>query len=158
MSYVKKGNRLEFFEPIMAVAGTDTKPLCGVDIGAANATHGEFVCVRPCTMREAMFLVTAENVVGTTTAPYVVLTKYTTPGAGGSSTVIGSITVPTGTTIGSVVRKSSLSTSFAVGDVVQIKHVIGTGGSVAGQGAVDWLCEPNHEVAGNNTDISASST
>lgn len=158
MSYPNRGNRLDFFEPIMAVSGTDTKPLCAVDIGAANATHGEFVCVRPCTMREAMFLVTAEAVVGTTTAPYVVLTKYTAPAAGGSSTVIGSITVPTGTAVGAVVRKSSLSTSFAVGDVVQIKHVIGTGGSVAGQGNVDWIVEPNYEVVGNNSDISASST
>lgn len=158
MSYDKKGNRLDYFEPIMDVAGTTTKPLCAVDIGAANATHGEFVCVRPCTMREAMFLVTAEAVVGTTTAPYVVLTKYTTPAAGGTATTIGTITVPTGTAVGAVVRKSSLSTSFAVGDVVQIKHVVGTGGSVAGQGNVDWLVEPNHELAANNSDISASST
>lgn len=158
MSYDQKGNKLDFFYPIMDVAGTSTKPLCAVDIGAANATHGEFVCIRPCVIREARFVVSAEAVVGTTTAPYVVLTKYTAPAAGGSSTVIGSITVPTGTAVGKVVRKSSLSTSFAVGDVIQIKHVIGTGGSVAGQGDVDWSCEPSHEVPGNNTDISSSST
>ena len=158
MSYDKRGNRLAFFEPIMAVAATDTKPLCAVDIGAANATHGEFVCVRPCVIREAQFAVTLEAVVGTTTAPYVVLSKYGTPGAGGAATVIGTITVPTATAVGAVVRKSGLSTAFAVGDVIQIKHVIGTGGSVAGQGNVDWVCEPSHEQPGNNTDISASST
>jgi hypothetical protein len=158
MSYPSKGNKLEFFEPIMAVAANDTKPLCAVDIGAANATHGEFVCVRPCTIREAQFVVSLEAVVGTTTAPYVVLTKYTTPAAGGTATTIGTITVPTGTAVGKVVRKSSLSTSFAIGDVVQIKHVIGTGGTVTGQGSVNWVCEPNDEVAGNNSDISSSST
>lgn len=158
MSYAKRGNKLEFFHPIMAVAANSTKPLCAIDIGAANATHGEFVCVRPCTIREAQFAVTLEAVVGTTTAPYVVLTKYTAPAAGGTETAIGTITVPTGTAVGKVVRKSGLSTSFAVGDVIQLKHVIGTGGTVTGQGDIDWVCEPNEEVPGNNSDISASST
>lgn len=158
MSYPFASNRLAFFEPVMVVAANDTKPLAAVDIGAANATHGEFVCVVPCTIREAKFTVTLENVVGTTTAPYVVLTKYTTPGAGGTATVIGSITVPTGATIGKSYYKKDLSTSFAVGDVIQIKHVIGTGGSVAGQGNVDWYCEIDPEIYGNNSDMVASST
>lgn len=157
MAYPFASNRLAFFEPIMVVAANDTKPLCGVDIGAANATHGEFVCVVPCTMREAKFAVTLENVVATTTAPYVVLTKYTTPGAGGSSTVVGTITVPTGTNIGSVVYKKNLAVDFAVGDVVQIKHVVGVG-SPTGQGNVDWYCEPKPEIYGNNSDMAASST
>lgn len=152
------GNRLNFFEPIMAVSGTETKPLCAVDIGAANATHGEFVCVVPCVVRSAKFSVTLEAVVGTTTAPYVVLTKYAAPAAGGSSAVVGSITVPTASAVGKVIYKENLSTSFAIGDVMQIKHVIGTGGVVAGQGSVDWYCEIDPEVAGNNSDMAASST
>lgn len=158
MSYPSAGNRHQFFEPIMDVAGTTTKPLCCVDIGAANGTHGEFVCVVPCVMRSAKFSVTAEAVVGTTTAPYVVLTKYGTPGAGGTASVIGTITVPTGAAIGKVYYKENLEVAFAVGDVVQVKWVIGTGGSVAGQGNVDWFCEYSPEIAGNNTDLAASST
>lgn len=157
MSYPQAGNRHAFFEPIMDVAGTTSKPLACVDIGASNGTHGEFVCVVPCVIRSAKFSVTAEAVVGTTTAPYVVLSKYGTPGAGGSATVIGTITVPTGTAVGGVVYKNGLSTACAVGDVVQIKWIVGTGGSVAGQGNVDWFCEYNPEVAGNNTDMVASS-
>lgn len=158
MSYPQASNRLAFFEPVMAVSGTDTKPLCAVDIGAANATHGEFVCVVPCVVKSAKFSVTAEAVVGTTTAPYVVLSKYGTPGAGGSATVLGTITVPTGAAIGKVYYKENINTAFAVGDVIQIKHVIGTGGSVAGQGNVDWFCEYDPEVPGNNSDMAASST
>lgn len=158
MSYPFSSNRLAFFEPILAVAGTDTKPLAAIDIGAANATHGEFVCVRPCVIREAKFTVTLENVVGTTTAPYVVLTKYTTPGAGGTSTVVGTVTVANGGTIGKSYYKKDLSTSFAVGDVLQIKHVIGTGGSAAGQGNLDWVCEDSPDVVGNNSDLVASAT
>jgi len=158
MAYPYASNRLAFFEPIMVVAANDTKPLCAVDIGAANATHGEFVCVRPCTIREAKFSVTLENVVGTTTAPYVILTKYTAPAAGGTATVVGTITVPTAATIGKAYYKTGLSTAFAVGDVIQIKHVIVTGGTVTGQGNVDWICEETPEVLGNNTDLTASTT
>ena len=158
MGYTFQANRLAFFEPILDVAGTSTKPLAPIDIGAANATHGEFVCVRPCTLREAKFTVTLENVVGTTTAPYVVLTKYTTPGAAGTATVAGTVTVPNGATIGKSYYKTDMSTSFAIGDVLQVKHVIGTGGSAAGQGNLDWICEEKPEMPGNNTDQVASST
>lgn len=158
MSYPFASNRLAFFEPIMVEAATSTKPLCAVDIGAANATHGEFVCVVPCVVRQAKFTVTLENVVGTTTAPYVVLTKYTAPGAGGSATVIGTLTVPNGATIGKSYYKADLSTALAVGDVIQVKHVIGTGGTVTGIGNVDWYCEHSPEIVGNNSDMVASST
>lgn len=157
MSYPFASNRLAFFEPIMAVAANDTKPLAAIDIGAANATHGEFVCVVPCVMKAAKFTVTLENVVGSSSAPYVIMTKYTAPAAGGTATVIGTITVPTATVIGKAVYKSGLDVSFAVGDVVEIKHVVGVG-SPAGQGNLDWFCEPDPEIEANNSDMSASST
>ena len=158
MAYPFASNRLAFFEPIMDVAANNTKPLCAVNVGAANATHGEFVCVVPCVVRQAKFSVTVEAVVGTTTAPYVVLTKYTAPAAGGTSTVIGTITIPTGSAVGKVIYKDDLNVALAVGDVIQVKHVIGTGGSVAGKGNVDWYCEIDPEIPGNNSDMSASST
>lgn len=158
MAYPFLSNRLSFFEPILAVAGTSVKPLCAINLGAANATHGEFVCVQPCIIKQAKASVVLENVVGTTTAPYIVLTKYTAPGAGGTSTVVGSITVPNAATIGKVYYKSNLSTSFAIGDVIQIKHVIGTGGTANGNAHVDWYCEADPENPGNNSDMVVSST
>lgn len=157
MAYPFAANRLAFFEPKMAVAANDTKPLCGIDIGAANATHGEFVCVVPCVIRSAKFAVTLENVVGTTTAPYVVLTKYAAAAAGGDSSTVATITVPNGATIGKVYYKENLNVAMAVGDVIQIKHVVGTG-DPTGQGQVDWYCEIDPEVVGNNSDMVASST
>ncbi len=157
MSYPNSNNRHAYFEPIMAVAGTTTAPINCVDIGASNGTHGEFVCVVPCTIRQLSFAVTAENVVGSSTAPYVVFTKYTTPGAGGTSTVIGTVTVPDSTTIGKVIYKDlSTAVAMSVGDVVQIKWVVGTGGSVAGQGNAAWYCEYSPEIPGNNSDMVAS--
>lgn len=158
MSYPQAGNRLQFFEPVMAVGGGDAKPLCAIDIGAANATHGEFVCVVPCVIRSAKFSVTKEAVVGTTTAPYVIMKKCTTPGAGGTVSAIATITVPTGSAVGAVIYKENLNVQMAVGDVVEIQHVIGTGGTVTGQGNLDWFCEYSPEAPANNTDMSASST
>lgn len=158
MAYPYKADKNAFFVAKTAVAGTDCDPLNGIDIGAANATHGEFVCVVPCTMREASFICSLEAVVGTTTAPYIILKKYTTPAAGGTATTIGTITVPSGTAIGKTIYKEDLNVDFAVGDVVEIQHVIGTGGSVAGQGHVTWSCDPDPETAANNSDMSESST
>lgn len=158
MSYPYAANRLAFFEPVMVVAANSTKPLCAVDIGAANATHGEFVCVRPCVVRAAKVAVTLENVVGTTTAPYVVLKRYPTPAAGGTVEAVATITVPDASAIGKVIYKKDLDVAFAVGDVMEISHVIGTGGSVAGQVSVDWQCEESPEIEANNSDLAASST
>src|SRR5690242_913555 len=109
MSYTQAYNRLAFFEPIMAVDGTTTKPMCAMNIGAANATHGEFVCVVPCVVKSAKFTVTLTAVVGTTTAPYIVLSKYGTPGAGGTATVLGTVTVASGAAVGSAYYKENIN-------------------------------------------------
>lgn len=158
MSYPFQHNRLAYFEPVIAVAGTSTHPMSAINVAAANGTHGEFVCVKPCVIREAKATVTLENVVGTTTAPYIVLTKYTLPLAGGNSTSIGTITVPNAAVLGNSYYKKDLSTALQVGDVVQIKWVIATGGSVAGKVSVDWQCEESADVPGNNSRMTLSST
>lgn len=158
MAYPKLYNRLSFFEPIMAVAANDTKPLANIDIGAANATHGEFVCVKPCVVRQLRVAVTKEAVVGTSTAPYVAFKKYTAANAGGDLTAVGTVTVPDASAIGKVIYKDGLSVRFAEGDVMQLSHVIGTGGSVSGQVTATWFCEDSPEVVENNTDLAESST
>lgn len=155
MAYPKQGNMLAFFTPIMVIAANSTKPLAAINIAAANATHGEFVCTVPCTIRQAQALVVL-NTVSTSTLPVITLTKYTTPGAGGTSTTIDTISIPDASTVGKVFYVENLSTTFAVGDVIQIKHTLGTGGSVAGEAVVSWYCELDPEVAANNTDMTVS--
>ena len=158
MSYPNSYGRNAFFEPIMNKSGTSTLPMAAVNLAAANGTHGEFICVKPCTIRYASFSVTTEAVVGTTTAPYVVLTKYSIPAAGGTSTVIGTITVPNGAAVGKVYYKKDLSTALKEGEVIQVKWVIAVGGSVAGIGHVSWQCEPSPGSLGDNTNLVVSST
>ena len=149
MSYDKRGGMLQFFVPSYAIAANSTKPLAAINIAAANATHGEFICVVPCTIREAQATVVL-NTVSTSTVPVITLTKYTLPGAGGTATTIDTISIPDASTVGQTYHVKNLSTSFAVGQVVQVKHTLGTGGSVAGEAVVSFVCEHDPETAANN--------
>lgn len=155
MGYPQGNNFLNFFTPIMTIAANNTKPLCAINIAAANGTHGEFVCTVPCTVRRAFATVVLATV-STSTVPVITLKKYTAPGAGGTATTVGTLSVPDASAVGKVLYKDNLSTSFAVGDVLQLSWTLGTGGSVAGEAVVTAECEYNPEVPANNTDMTAS--
>jgi hypothetical protein len=148
MSYDKYGSMLKYFVPNMAISGSSTKPLAAINIAAANATHGEFICVVPCTIRSAQATVVL-NTVSETVLPVITLTKYTLPGAGGTSTVIDTITIPGLSTLGQSYYVKDLAVSFVPGEVIQVKHTVGTGGSVAGEAVVSWVCENDPEVPAN---------
>lgn len=151
MSYSgNRGNWLQFFTPVQVIAANSTKPLCAINIAAANATHGEFVCVVPCTIKIAQATVVLATV-STSTNPVITFTKYTLPGAGGSATTIDTITVPDASTVGQTYYVKDLSTSFLPGQVIQVKHTLGTGGSVAGEVVVSCVCEEDPEVYANSS-------
>lgn len=150
--YTQQGNWLQFFTPNLAISGSATKPLAAINIAAANATHGEFICVVPCTIRQAQAAVVLATV-STSTNPVVTLTKYTLPGAGGTSTAIDTITVPDASTVGQVYYVKDLAVSFLPGQVIQVKHTLGTGGSVAGEVVVSCVCEPDPENFANSTNM-----
>lgn len=150
--YTDQKNWLAFFTPNLAISGSSTKPLAAINVAAANATHGEFICVVPCTIRQAQAAVVLATV-STSTVPVVTLTKYTLPGAGGTSTVIDTISIPDASTVGQVYYVKDLAVSFLPGQVIQVKHTLGTGGSVAGEVVVSCVCEPDPEVVGNSSNM-----
>jgi hypothetical protein len=150
MAYPHAGSFLNFFVPNMVIAGTGTKPLAAINVAAANATHGEFICVVPCTIRQAQATVVLATV-STSTVPVITLTKYTLPGAGGTATVIDTISIPDASTVGQTYYVKDLSTSFVPGQVIQVKHTLGTGGSVAGEAVVTWVCEADPETYANSS-------
>lgn len=150
-----KGNWLNFFSPKLAIAGNVTAPFCAINIAAANATEGEYICVVPCTLRQAQATVIL-NTVSTSTVPVVTLTKYTLPGAGGSSTTVAALKIPDASTLGQTIYKKDLGTSFLPGQVLQVKHTVGTGGSVAGEVVVSAVCEESPENNPNNALMIAS--
>lgn len=150
MSYTQQGSLLQFFQPIQVIAANSTKPMAAINIAAANATAGEYVCVVPCTLRQLQATVVLATV-STSTVPVLTFKKYTLPIAGGTATTIDTISVPDASTVGQTYYVKDLATDFAVGQVLQISHTLGTGGSVAGEVVVSGVAQADAEVAGNNS-------
>ena len=155
MAYDIKDNRADFFEPMMAVAGNSTAPLCAIDIGASSGTHGEFVCVRPCLMREFLFAVTLEAAGGSSAAPTVVFKKRPTPGSSSGESTLATLTIPDGTAIGKVVYKRISPILMMPGQSIQVSWTIGIG-SPMGQGNASWVADYSPENEGNNSNMIAS--
>ena len=156
MSYSSTQGHLAFFVPNLVIAGNATKPLAAINVAAANATHGEFICTVPCTIRSLKATIVLATV-NTSTVPVITFTKYTLPAAGGTATAVGTLSLPDAKAAGTVLYKDlTAGVSFAVGDVMQVKHTLGTGGSVAGEAVVSWDCEIDPEIPGNNSDMIAS--
>ena len=156
MAYPSPKGHLAYFVPNLAIAGNATKPLAAINVAAANATHGEFICTVPCVIRQLQATLVLASVNTSVTAK-INFTKYTLPGAGGTATTVGQLAIPDAKVAGTVMYKNlTAGVAFAVGDVMQIAHTLGTGGSVAGEAVVSWDCEFDPEIPGNNSDMVAS--
>lgn len=142
----------EYFRPIITLAQNAAEVLKEMDIGAASADHGEFVCVKPCVLRRIGFVLTSEAASGTTTAPTVIFTKRPTPLSATSEAVAGTLTVPSGTAIGKVVYKDITPVRFAVGDSLELSHTVGVG-TPTGQGVPFFVVEDSPEEPANNSDM-----
>ena len=112
------------------------------------------ICVKPCTVKRVGFIAVGEAVSGTTTAPTVVFTKRPTPLSATAESVAGTVTVPSGTAIGSAIYLD-INVSFEVGDSLEISHTVGVGTPT---GIGFWFLEAydKAEVAGNNSELTAS--
>ncbi len=152
MSYDKKGNHLAFFVPNIPLALNAAEVLKEMDIGASSADHGELVCVRPCRVVELQFTLTGEAAGGTSVAPIVYFKKRPTPLSATNESTVGALTIPDTTAIGKTVYKPVTPVAFAVGDSMELSHVIGTG-TPTGMGVYSFICEEDPEVPGNNSDM-----
>jgi len=155
MSYVKQGNHLKYFVPIITLAQNAAEVLKEMDIGASSADHGELVCVKPCRIVQLQFTLTSEVAGGTSVAPRVVFTKRPTPLSATSEAVVGTVIVPDATAVGKTVYLAIEPVNFAVGDSMELSHVIGTG-TPTGQGVYSYICEDDPEMPANNSDMIAS--
>jgi hypothetical protein len=154
MSYTNKGSHLNYFVPLITLAQNAAEVLKEQDIGAASADHGELVCVRPCTVTQVGFALTSEAASGTTTAPTVIFTKRPTPLSATGESVVGTLTVASGSEIGKVIYENITPVSFAVGDSMELSHTVGVG-TPTGQGVYFFICEDKPEQPGNNSDMVA---
>lgn len=152
MAYPQQGNHLAFFTPLITLAQNAAEVLKEMDIGAGSADHGELVCVRPCRVVRLQFTLTSELAGGSSVAPRVVFTKRPTPLSASGESVAGTVIVPDQTAIGKTVYLDIDPVDFAVGDSMELSHVIGTG-TPTGQGVYSFICEEDPEVPDNNSDM-----
>lgn len=156
MAYNRNANFLEFFVPALALASADGGVMKAMDIGAASADAGEYVCVKPCMLYRGQFTLTEEAASGTTTAPTVVMKKRPTPLSSTGQSTIGTITVPSGTAIGKTVYKDIEPVQFNVGDSLHLSWTVGVG-TPTGIGLFSALCHESDKTAAENSDMVASS-
>lgn len=154
MSYERSLGHLAYCIPNIPVATTTAGVLREIDVGASSANHGEYVCIRACTVNRLGFIVTGEVIGGTSSAPTVVFTKRPTPLSATDESVMGTLTIPDTTAVGKAIY-SEINVDLEVGDSVEVAWTIGSG-SPTGMGHAFFQCEDKPEVPGNNTDLTAS--
>lgn len=154
MAYPQSGNYLNYFQPLITLAQNAAEVLKEVDIGASSGDHGELVCVKPCTVIQCGFVLTSEAASGTSVAPTVIFTKRPTPLSATSEAIVATVTVASGSAIGTAHYENCTPVNFAVGDSMEISWTIGTG-TPTGQGVYYFICEDRAEVPANNSDMVA---
>lgn len=153
--YDKSGSHLQYFVGNIPLALNAAEIYKEIDIGAASATAGEFLCVKPCMVHKFQFTMTGEVAGGTSVAPTVVFKKHPTPLSATGSSTICTLTIPDATAIGKTVYKLVSPVAFAVGDSVEISWTVGTG-TPTGMGIPSFICHDSPEIEGNNSDEVAS--
>lgn len=151
-NYLQEGNHLNFFVPQIKVAENAAEVLKVMDIGAASADHGELICVRSCVVKRVQFTLTEELAGGTSVAPQVLFKKRPTPNSATDESTVGTLIIPDATAIGKTVYLDVDPVSFAVGDSMELSHVIGTG-TPTGIGVYSFICDHDPELPANNSDM-----
>lgn len=153
MSYAQQSG--PYFKSLALLAAATVVIDGEIDIGASSGTHGEILCMRPCTVRRLAFLLTSEQAGGTSVAPTVVFKKHPTPLSSSGATTIGTLTIPDATAVGKYVYKDITPVDFTPGDTIEISWTIGTG-TPTGIGM--WYVEAvdKAENAANVSDMIAS--
>lgn len=126
MAYQESGGTLKYFTPKAGLAAGAITVLEELDIGASSGDHGEVICVKPCTIKRLWFMPVTEAASGTVTAPTVVFTKRPTPGSATGESAAGTLTIPSGTAIGTPVYKD-VNVQMEPGDALEISWTVGVG-------------------------------
>lgn len=142
MSYLYKG---QFFHPKAAVTKTSTMDLSSVAI--ADVSH---ICVDGCEVSRIQVLVV---VAPTVTAPVVTFRKRPTVASSVGQSSLGTITIPVGTAIGTVVYKNISPVQFQPGDEL-LPDV--TTGCTVGSGIASFVAHERNDSPANQSHLLAS--
>lgn len=136
-------------------AGTGVLGLESID--AAAAVHGEFIVAKRCKIKRIMFVVTV-LVAADTTAPVVEFNRRPTIGSATGEVLLGQLTIPDGTAVGTVIYKDIDPVTLEVGDSLALEHVTqaADAGIAAGDGYYAFELEPDPEYVANESNMVAS--
>lgn len=146
MSYPRTSNGSTHMIPNgTTVLGAET-------LSASAAVHGEYLVTRRCFVKRIGFLVT--TAISASTAPAVEFNKRPTVGSSAGESLIGTVTIPDGTTAGTVVWKDVEPVNLLPGEALALEHTVQA--SSAGAGFYLYEVEDDPEVPGNEPKMTAS--
>lgn len=155
MAYPQSGGLYDYFIPYIPAGSADSGVMAEINFASSAGTSGEYVCIKPCTLKFVGFVVVGAAVVGSSTAPTVVIVKRPTPLSSSAQSAVATLTIPNATAAGKSIYKV-VETDLAVGQTLQVAWTQAVGGTVAGKGHF-WL-EAFHddESPANNANMSVT--
>lgn len=134
-----------------------TTPLGIEAIDAAAAVHGGVVCVKRCQVSRLLFVLETA-VAADSTAPVIEFNRRPTIASNSGEILLGQITIPDGTAIGTVMYKDIDPVTFEVGDELSFELVTQAvdGSSAAGDGYYAVEIQESPEDARNESNMVAS--
>lgn len=124
---------------------------------AATAVHGSYVITKQCKIKSIAFYVNVAVLAGTT-APQVRLIRRPTYGSATGQVVLGTLIIPNGAAVGSVIYKLINPVSLFPGDALTLEHTVQAAdpGTPTGQGFYAFELVDDPEVVANQSKMIAS--
>jgi hypothetical protein len=141
----------KYFMPVgTGVLGVETT-------SAAAAVHGEYVCVRSCDIRRLMFAVSL-LVASDTQNAVVEFNKRTAIGVSAGEVALGTLEIPDGSAVGSVIYKDINPVDFEPGQVLSLELITQAtdGAAAAGAGYYAYESMDKADEATNESNMVAS--
>lgn len=132
------------------VVPVGTGPLAIEDISAVAAVHGEYAFQVKAQVKRLYFQVTT-LVAASVTAPVVRFSKRLKTGSDTNAVILGTLTIPSGTPVGSIVYKDVLPVDFLPGNCLKLENTVQAvdGSSAAGQGLYGFEADFDFEQPAN---------
>ncbi len=140
-----------------AIVPKSTAVFTADDLAAAPAVYGGFLVAKQCQIKRIGFYVTVVCLAGTT-APQVEFNRRPTFNSAVGEILLGTLTIPTGTAVGTVVYKDIDPVVLFPGDELSLEHTVQAAdpGAETCSGFYVFEIQDDPEVAGNQSKMLAS--
>jgi hypothetical protein len=145
---------MAYTQPFMvgSIAPSSAAVLTPEDLSAANAVYGSYVVAKQCKIKRIAFYVT--TLINASTNPAVTFTRRPTFGSTSGAILLGTVTIPTGSAVGTVIYKNIAPVNLYPGDELSLAQTVQA--STAGQGFYMFEIDDDPEVPANQSKMLAS--